>query len=42
VSLLILKLGRFPTPADYLLPKKDRRGKIVDSLSVDDSKNFWS
>jgi len=42
-ELADIKVGKgLPTLADDLLPRKDRRGKIVDSPSVDDLKNFWS
>ena len=42
-ELADIKVGRgLPTLADDLLPRKDRRGEIVDSPSVDDLKDFWS
>lgn len=34
--------GGLPTLADDLLPRKDRRGMIVDAPSVEDLRNFWS
>jgi len=42
-ELADIKVGRgLPTLADDLLPRKDRRGMIVDAPSVEDLKNFWS
>ena len=42
-DLADIKVGKgLPTLADDLLPRKDRRGMIVDSPSVEDLKNFWS
>lgn len=42
-ELADIKVGKgLPTLADDLLPRKDRRGMIVDASSVGDLKNFWS
>ncbi len=42
-ELADIKVGKgLPTLADDLLPRKDRKGRITDSPSVDDLKNFWS
>lgn len=42
-ELADIKVGKgLPTLADDLLPRKDRRGMIVDAPSVEDIKNFWS
>ena len=39
-ELADIKVGKgLPTLADDLLPRKDRRGEIVDSPSVDDLRN---
>jgi len=42
-DLADIKVGRgLPTLADDLLPRKDRKGRIVDAPSVKSLRDFWS
>jgi len=42
-DLADIKVGKgLPTLADDLLPRKDRKGRVVDASSVENLKDFWT
>jgi len=42
-ELADIRVGKgLPTLADDLLPRKDRRGMVLDAPSIEDLKKFWS